>query len=204
MITYTPTALVLRFSSSSKSVYFPYSSEIYMLTYHYHPRVWLVDQLLASRDLLLKVLYLPWTFSVSSLGSNTSDLDLNPRDVYKLCLVTSRKKKTGALVVCYLYTVTACHCKNQAEKSLVKWNQFSDAPSCSASLSWLHASVQTAVHSETPWKPCGLRRPWGPAVRTHGEIKLTDLMWKTPLDFNWSSSIEYLLIKHQKQAAGTV
>lgn len=128
---------------------------------------------LGSRGLHLKFLDLviSWTFSVSSQRPDTSDLDLNPHNVYKLCLVTStlsekkKHKKTSWVVVCYLYTVTACHCKNQAENSVVNWNQFCDATSCLASLSWLHASEQTAVHSETSWKLCGLRGLQGPAVR---------------------------------------
>lgn len=61
---------------------------------------------LGSRGLHLKFLDLviSWTFSVSSQWTDTSDLDLNPHDVYKLCLVTSilstkkNKKKTPGLL----------------------------------------------------------------------------------------------------------
>lgn len=97
----------------------------------------------------------------------TQRLQVMLGDKYTFCKKKNKRKKQkkSLVVVCYLYTVTACHCKNQAENSVVNWNQFSDAPSCSASPSCLHASEQTAVHSETSWKLCGLCGLQGPAVR---------------------------------------
>lgn len=79
-------------------------------------------------------------------------------------------KAKFSTVVSYLYTlrtVTACHHKNQAESSLVSLNHFLW---CSlmfgVSLPRSHVSMQTAVHSETPWNLCGVLGLRGHAVES--------------------------------------